>query len=630
VGWGVACGDAGSTAGGGGTGGAGGAGGAEVCDGHAVAGPTSFEQRTEAWGLAGVVGGRVMSGDVNGDGYPDLLVHGFAPNVREEIGSDVRRVFLLVNEPADGGGRTFVDRTYESGFAAPVDGSTTELKASHLAVLGDVDNDGDLDVFSGTYTDEPAGAPTPADLDRSEIYLNDGAGNFTVLQGSGVAFETERRTSSATFADVNRDGVLDLFVGVHYTTTGSLQRPALFLGQGDGTFEDATSSYGVDEERRATFGVTSCDLDDNGYPELLMSAYARGPNVLYTLTESGFVDVGESAGFAYDDDQDFTDNQFFLCWCTANPSAEECQGVDSPAVQCPTPAGSNWGGSNDTEPDRLGGNTFSTVCADIDGDGRLDLYDAQIVHWWAGGSSDPSTLLLNTSEAPTTFSFARPPRDELGLDVPQVGVDWNEGGIVAAVGDLDGDARQDLLLGTSDYPDQFSWIFRQREDRTFEEVGEAIGLHHPCAVGTTVADFDRDGDLDVVVASGTARDCAEIWTTNEVHLYENRRETSASWLAVRLDAGDAGDANRAAIGARVTVTAGGVSQTQELTSGYGHFGLQNDTVLYFHLGDCVSAAEVQVVWPNQTRETTRYDRVRGGRLVELRRGEAEPLPILGE
>ncbi|MBL8741631.1 MAG: VCBS repeat-containing protein, partial [Myxococcales bacterium] len=201
-------------AGGGDVGGAGG--GLPVCDAHAVEGVTSFSDETVAWGLVGVAGGRVMSGDLNGDGYADLLVHGFTPNVRETVGG-AKLTYLLMNE-ADGDRRVFVDRTYESGFAVPADGSTTELKASHLAVLADVDNDGDLDIFSGTYSDEPPALPeTPGDLDRSEIYLNDGGGSFSLLPDSGVAFDEPRRTSSGTFADVNRDGAIDLFVGVHYT-----------------------------------------------------------------------------------------------------------------------------------------------------------------------------------------------------------------------------------------------------------------------------------------------------------------------------------------------------------------------------------------------------------------------------
>ena len=164
-----------------------------------------------------------MSGDLNGDGYPDLILHGFTPNTRELIDGPTKLVYVLMNEP-DGSGRTFVDRTYDSGYARPADGSTTELKSSHLAVLGDVDNDGDLDVFSGTYSDVPEGEDTPGSLDRSEIYLNDGTGKLELLPDSGVAFDKERRTSSATFADVDKNGTLDLFVGVHYSVSGRSRR----------------------------------------------------------------------------------------------------------------------------------------------------------------------------------------------------------------------------------------------------------------------------------------------------------------------------------------------------------------------------------------------------------------------
>lgn len=595
----------------------------EVCDAHAVAGEASFTDTTEAWGLTGVTGARVMSGDVNGDGYPDLLVHALPPNVREIEGGD-KHIYLLVNE-ADGAGRRFVDRTYESGFAAPKDGAEGELKSSHFAVLGDVDNDGDLDVFSGTYSEVPAdaAAPTPADLDRSEIYVNDGAGNFTLVPDSGVAFEDARRSSGATFTDFDRDGILDVFVGVHYSAIGSLQSPALYRGNGDGTFTDVSLAMEVDNERRATFGVTSCDLDDDGSPELLMSAYARGPDVLFHLSGDTFEDIGDASGVSYDDNQDFTDNQFFLCWCTVHTDDEDCQGVDSPAAQCPEPADSYWSRATDTKPNRLGGNTFSTVCRDIDGDGKLDLYTAEIAHWWAGQSSDKSNVLYNKSSGPGSFEFARADRAAAGLEVPHVGVDWNEGGITAFAADLNGDARTDLYLGTSDYPDQFGWVYRQTETSTFEEVGEAIGLHHPCAVGVTTADFDRDGDLDVVVASGTARDCADIWETNEVHFYENGGEAKANWLGVRVRGAGEGRANVQGVGARVTVQAGAVRQVQEVTSGYGHFGLQNDTVLYYAIGACTEATTVEVTWPDGARSTSVFDNVAPGRVIELRQGDTE-------
>ncbi len=429
--------------------------------------------------------------------------------------------------------------------------------------------------------------------------------------------------------DVDNSGTLDLFVGVHYSATGTLQSPALYLGNGDGTFTDASSGYGVTQEKRATFGVASCDVDDDGIRELMMSSYARGPNVLFQLTPgAGYSDVGEAAGYAHDDDEAYQDNQFFLCWCTVHTTDPLCDGVGQPLLQCGTPADANWSPVSETKPERLGGNTFTTLCSDVNGDGKMDLYDAAIAHWWAGESSDKSNLLVNDGE-PGAIHFQRADRAATGLEVPHVGVDWNEGGIVAAAADLDGDARTDILLGTSDYPDQFGWIYQQAEGGTFTEVGEAIGLHHPCAVGVTVADFDRDGDLDVVVASGTARDCAEIWSTNEVHMYENgASDGDAGWLAVRLRGSGAPGANGAGIGAKVVVEAGGVTQTQQMTAGYGHFGLANDSVLFFPLGDCTRAAAVTVTWPDGSRSTTALKDVAGGRLVEIRQTEGDAVEIL--
>ena len=123
-----------------------------------------------------------------------------------------------------------------------------------------------------------------------------------------------------------------------------------------------------------------------------------------------------------------------------------------------------------------------------------------------------------------------------------------------------------------------------------------------------------------LVASGTARDCSEIWETNEVHLYENQTPTSGSWLAIQLDGGEAADVNRAAVGARVSVEAGGVTQLQEFNSGYGHFGLQNDSLLHFRLGDCQAAASIEIVWPDASRSRSRFEKVQGGRMVRIAKG----------
>jgi hypothetical protein len=428
-------------------------------------------------------------------------------------------------------------------------------------------------------------------------------------------------TVGASFSDVNRDGKLDLFLGFHHSSYAP-NKPQLLHGHGDGTFVDVSAASGVGDtaNRRTAFGVTACDLDADGAPELLVSAYARGPNVLLKSDAPGhYADVAVAAGYAYDDNLEFTDNEMFKCWCTVHTGDPVCVDVDAPAIVCPEPAGGNWNPTTDVEPPRLGGNTFSTLCSDITGDGKLDLYNAEIAHWWAGQSSDRSELLVNDGAG--EIHFDRPGQEATGMVWEHVGVDWNEGGLMAAAGDLDHDGREDVLVAASDYPDQYGLYFHQEASGSFVEAGEERGFHHPCTSGLTVADFDRDGDLDVVVGSGTARDCAEIWETNEVHFYENDASVHGHWLGVRL-IGDGVTSNRSGIGARVTVDANGVLLTQELGGGYGHMAMQNDTALLFGLGGCAVVHAIEVIWPDGARTLQRFENVEVDRLVELRQGDA--------
>src|SRR5205823_1916562 len=123
---------------------------------------------------------------------------------------------------------------------------------------------------------------------------------------------------------------------------------------------------------------------------------------------------------------------------------------------------------------------------------------------------------------PQSLAFDRLTPQASGIVFPHPTSDWNEGGVMAAGGDLDNDGRQEVVVAASDYPDNFGLIFQQQSDHTFREQGQSWGLHHACMSGLVVADFDRDGVLDVIVGSGTARDCSLTWKSNEVHLYENK------------------------------------------------------------------------------------------------------------
>src|SRR5690606_15134469 len=105
----------------------------------------------------------------------------------------------------------------------------------------------------------------------------------------------------------------------------------------------------------------------------------------------------------------------------------------------------------------------STYCADIDGDGRLDLYTAEIAHWHIGESSDKSELLRNVGEG-SEIRFERPGNEATGLVLPHATIDWNEGAVMVGGGDFDLDGREDLYVATTDYPDQYGLIFHQQPD----------------------------------------------------------------------------------------------------------------------------------------------------------------------
>jgi enediyne biosynthesis protein E4 len=551
---------------------------------------------------------------------------------------------VLMNRPSpDGSGRTFVDATIESNVGAiPGGGSTTELRAMHLAAAADVDNDGDLDLFSGTNVDptaDPKKNPDPGD--RSQILLNDGKGVFSLAPPSAATpgADTKWPTTGATFADVDRDGKIDLFVGFWYKSYGASAigvQAQLYRGNGDGSFESATAaaklttlgsntSLAKGTNHRPAYGVTSCDLDGDGAPELMVSAYGRQWNLLYQNDGKGaFTEIGQASGFAGDTNQDYSDNQFFACYCTVDPDKKpDCAGVAPPLTSCPDPATAYWGASSDPLPWRNNGNTFSTLCADINGDGKNDLYSAEIAHWHIGQSSDKSQILINTTAGPgAPITFARIDNEESGTIVPHPTTDWNEGAIFAGGADLDNDGRLDLFLGATDYPDQYGYVYHQGADGRFAEVGEDWGLHSACASGLAIADFDRDGDLDVVVGAGTARDCAKVWDANYVLFFENSASQFGSHVAIRLR-GDGVTANRAGIGARITVKTGDLSQTRDIGGGYGHMAMQQDTVAFFGLGACETIDEVTVRWPTDPPQEQTYTGVPVGKLVELAQGSPD-------
>jgi len=586
-------------------------------------GQPAFVERTEEWGLLdiGALALRVSIVDADGDGWPDILARrGGGP---DDFVTGERNRWLLRNT---GGGR-FEDITESSGLlAGRLPETANGGRDGELMVSGDVNNDGNMDVLvvKGLSDPDSTGQET------AEVMLGDGEGHFVL----GPAVSDLRNGGHPTvpngvaLVDANLDGFLDVWMSNNKRgdDNGPLQ-DRLYLGQGDGSFTDATDALGlttslwnsVDRLNEAEahtwgWGATACDLNNDGIPELLSASYGRVPNHLW---QGRWEDAAVSyenrsvdSGYAFDDRADWTTNVSAQCYCRDNPSAEDCELAPEPGVDCSMLAAAfgpnyRWSHGGDRETWRLGGNSATTSCADVDNDGWLDLLTGEIVHWDVGSSSDPAELLFNDGR--DDVALRRPGNEATGLarDVGEIG--WDHGDMNNLLFDFDNDGWMDVYISASDYAGNRGLLFHQAEPRQFEEVPTDDGFEHNRSAGAGAADFDRDGDLDLAVGHSRMR-CggtsgADCYESVQLRLFENVADGRNQWLQLLLRGGDG--SNRSAIGARVTIERCGVTMTRQVDGGHGHQATQNEQVVHFGLAD-QEEVEVTVHWPDAAASTQQF------------------------
>lgn len=547
-----------------------------------VARATGLETRAFRTGFA----------DLDGDGWPDLVL------IRSRSATARDGLRLFANVATEDGGRRFVDRTDASGVLASR--GDRRGRVASLFVIADVDGDGREDVFTGALCDFERTRDRPDDHgDRNEILINRGDWRFALAPKSDLQRFPDT-IAAATFVDVDADGRVDLFTGAQYRDYGRSRAAypdRLFVGRGDGRFRERSKRAklldlrrkGTRADHRPTYGVAHTDIDNDGRQDLLVCAYGRQWNVLWRQRRNGtFKDVAARTGFDGDDVR----HGRYPEWTRRRPEP----------------------------PFRANGNTFDAAVADFDNDGDMDVFLADICHAWAGPSSDRSALLVNRGAA-HGFAFQRERRGiERKHDVER----WNEGDIHAGWLDYDNDGLLDLLLASSDYPDaQFLRLFRQRPDHTFEDVTDAAGfdLRNPTQI--SLADFDRDGDVDIVVGTSNNRltKAQREGRDLNVRLFRNDVGHRNHWLAIRLVGRGPGGANPSAIGARVRVRTGDVTQTREVYGGQGHAGHQDGKTLHFGLGAHAVADEVTVRWPDRASTVERFEQVRANAYYTVREGE---------
>ncbi|UCE73840.1 MAG: PKD domain-containing protein, partial [Methanomassiliicoccales archaeon] len=359
--------------------------------------------------------------------------------------------------------------------------------------------------------------------------------------------------------DYDNDGDVDLFKirGEDWNDGDPIYFPKSFWrNNGDGTFTNVTVEAGVDESSDPKYsrGVEWADYNDDSWLDIYISNYRQLPNYLYENNGDGtFTDVGSQKGVA-----------------------------DGPP----------YGEGGNLDPYNRGGHSVGSVWGDYDNDGYLDLWVTNLNHKDAR-TSDDSLLYHNDGPPDYTFTNMRGPS---GIPVKPY-VFPNEGDelfVGCAWADYDNDGDLDLYLPQIyDIDYAYSFLYMNNGDGTFTDVTQEAAVRVWDTYAGCWCDYDNDGDQDLITSG---RDSGGDAAPHFVHLFKNVG-IPGNWLQIELE-GDGVYSNRAAIGARVTVTTeNGDIQIREVEGGMGCHGMQNSLILEFGFGFYTGTVDIEIRWP---------------------------------
>ncbi len=428
-------------------------------------------------------------------------------------------------------GNSFTENTPAS-LAFPNSG-TANYKLSG-PTFADMDGDKDLDLFIGGVAGDP-----------SFIFMNDGSGVFTnVTSGSGIENMTSLNTISAAFADYDKDGDLDMAMA-HWGTPRDSTNPGdtetLWQNDSDASgikFTPVSISSGIanqlalnlsgvkGENHDYTFAPNFSDINDDTFPDLLSVGDFKGSQVFLNNQDGTFSDVTDTT-----------------------------QITDS--------------------------NGMGTAVGDFDNDGDND---------WFVSSINGNRLYQNNPESDST---------EFTNVSETAGIQQGSWGWGSCFADFDADGFLDIYQtnGWQDnsnnpnptpYDEDESRLWMSNQDGSFSDQAQLTGIiDNLQGRGVVCADFDNDRDVDVLLLLSNSDQAALLWNNDIIE-----KNTISIFL-------QGPSPNTQAIGARIYVSTGSVTQMREIAIG-SNFTSHNPTKQIFGLGEASTIDELKIVWPDGT------------------------------
>jgi enediyne biosynthesis protein E4 len=495
----------------------------------------SFFHNSGAYGaklLPETLGSGCVFLDYDNDGWQDILLI----NSMDWPGHKRQRSTMKLYRNNRNG--TFSDVTREAGL-------DLEMYGMGVAV-GDYNNDGFQDIFFTC-------------VGQNRLFRNTGRGHFVEETRHSGLYGRRAFSTSALWFDYDRDGLLDLFVcnyvkwspqdNVPCSLDGqhkSYCTPEAYLGEtcwlfhnrGNGTFEDVTATSGVFDTSSKSLGVAMFDYDHDGWPDLLVANDTQ-PNKLYKNLRNGtFKDVAVDAGLAF----------------STYGKARAGMGVDTGDI------------------DNSGRTTVAITNFDIE---MLGLYQSN----GKGIYDDISQAAGVGGPSEYTLGF--------GCNFLDVNLDGLLD-LVVANGHIDETVRN--IQKNVGY-EQPPLLFLNLGNDKFKDVASEAGTDFAqpkVGRGLAYADFDRDGDLDLLI------------TTNNSSAYLYRNDQFAKRNVIRFQLRGT-KSNRDAIGASVRIFYNGSHQSRLVRSGSSYLS-QSELPVTFGLGGEDRIERVEIAWPSGKEE----------------------------